>query len=605
MYTTSLKPSGPNKPMYQHQPNLPKLPVPTLAETAEKYLKTVRPHFSDAEYAATEAAVRAFVAPNGPGQELQKRLEKRRDTEPTSWLLEWWNDLSYMGYRDPVVIFVSYFFCFRDEVRPQWKAPASRAAAITTAALEFKRKVVEEEIVPEMVKGGALSMDQYRYLFNTCRVPKIPSDVTFVADPRKNNHIIAVRKNQFFAIDTKHPDGRNLSTMELAKQFEKVYQLAGDKAATPVGVLTASNRDVWAKNRDELLKASPANKASLDTIESAAFVVCLDDTKPVSREEMSRACWHGDARNRFWDKACQFIVFDNGKAGFNGEHSMMDATPTNQLCDWLCDSLAKDKVDHQLTVPVSASLPGPKPLKFELNMYLTEQIKFAERDIDELIAKHDLHVQAFHGYGKNQIKKMGLSPDAYVQMAIQLAYYKMYGVSRPTYESAQTRKYAYGRTETCRTVSVDSVAWVKAMQNGALSKEEKAALGKKAISSHVKYMADCVDGRGVDRHLLGLKLLVANGEKMPEIFTDKAFAYTKHWNLSTSQITSEYYEGYGWGEVVPDGYGIAYMIKDRSIHLNVACLNEMNAPKMKYYLEEALLDMRNVFEVPEAPKAKL
>jgi carnitine O-acetyltransferase len=235
---------------------------------------------------------------------------------------------------------------------------------------------------------------------------------------------------------------------------------------------------------------------------------------------------------------------------------MMDATPTNQLCDWLCDSLAKDKVDHQLNVPISASLPAVKPLTFDLNMYLEEQIKFVSHDIDTLIAKHDLKVQAFHGYGKNLIKKMGLSPDAYVQMAIQLAYFKMYGVSRPTYESAQTRKYAYGRTETCRSVSVDSVAWVKAMQNGALSKEEKAALGKKAVSSHVKYMADCVDGRGVDRHLLGLKLLLKPTEKLPEIFTDKAFAYTKHWNLSTSQITSEYYEGYGWGEVVPDGYGV-------------------------------------------------
>jgi carnitine O-acetyltransferase len=93
----SLKPSGPNKPMYQYQANLPKLPVPSLAETAEKYLKTVRPHYNDADYAKTEAAVRAFVAPGGLGQELQKRLEQRRDTESTSWLLEWWNDLSYMG----------------------------------------------------------------------------------------------------------------------------------------------------------------------------------------------------------------------------------------------------------------------------------------------------------------------------------------------------------------------------------------------------------------------------------------------------------------------------------------------------------------------------
>ena len=32
-----------------------------------------------------------------------------------------------------------------------------------------------------------------------------------------------------------------------------------------------------------------------------------------------RALWHGDGRNRFFDKSLQLIVFSNGKAGFNGE----------------------------------------------------------------------------------------------------------------------------------------------------------------------------------------------------------------------------------------------------------------------------------------------
>ena len=29
--------------------------------------------------------------------------------------------------------------------------------------------------------------------------------------------------------------------------------------------------------------------------------------------------WHGDGRNRYFDKSVQFIVCDNGKAGFNAE----------------------------------------------------------------------------------------------------------------------------------------------------------------------------------------------------------------------------------------------------------------------------------------------
>ena len=68
-----------------------------------------------------------------------------------------------------------------------------------------------------------------------------------------------------------------------------------------------------------LLAAHPENKQLLEKIESASFLVCLDDYSPVTRDEGSRSCWTGDGRNRFFDKPCQFIVFENGKAGFMGE----------------------------------------------------------------------------------------------------------------------------------------------------------------------------------------------------------------------------------------------------------------------------------------------
>lgn len=212
-----LTPAAPNKPLYRFQQSLPKLPVAPLQETAQKYLKSVKPILSDAEYAHTEKVVRDFIKPSGQGEELHKRLQERAATSKTSWLYEWWNDWAYMAYRDPVVINVSYFFVFKDELRREWKAPAKRAAALVTGALEFKRMVVEEELEPEMFKGGALSMDQFQWMFNACRIPQIPSDTTFVADPRKNTHVAVIRKNQFFTFDTRHPDGRQLSTAEIER----------------------------------------------------------------------------------------------------------------------------------------------------------------------------------------------------------------------------------------------------------------------------------------------------------------------------------------------------------------------------------------------------
>ncbi len=90
------------------------------------------------------------------------------------------------------------------------------------------------------------------------------------------------------------------------------------------------------------------------------------------------------------------------------------------------------------------------------------------------IGAHELRVQAYQGYGKGLIKKFKCSPDAYVQMIIQLAYHKFYGKNRPTYESAAVRRFQQGRTETCRTVSDESVAFTAAMADPNVAPEECA-----------------------------------------------------------------------------------------------------------------------------------
>lgn len=51
--------------------NLPSLPVPKLAETLQKYLKSVRPHLNNEEFAVTSTLVKDFLADGGLGQKLQ------------------------------------------------------------------------------------------------------------------------------------------------------------------------------------------------------------------------------------------------------------------------------------------------------------------------------------------------------------------------------------------------------------------------------------------------------------------------------------------------------------------------------------------------------
>jgi carnitine O-acetyltransferase len=50
-------------------------------------------------------------------------------------------------------------------------------------------------------------------------------------------------------------------------------------------------------------------------------------------------------------------------------------------------------------------------------------------------------------------------------MAIQLAWFRQVGTVVSTYETGLTRLFKHGRTETIRTLSSESYAWVKAMDS--------------------------------------------------------------------------------------------------------------------------------------------
>lgn len=54
----------------------------------------------------------------------------------------------------------------------------------------------------------------------------------------------------------------------------------------PVGVLSAGNRDVWARAKQQLRDLSDENKKSFEVVDSALFVICLDNVQPNNIEEL-------------------------------------------------------------------------------------------------------------------------------------------------------------------------------------------------------------------------------------------------------------------------------------------------------------------------------
>lgn len=279
-------------------------------------------------------------------------------------------------------------------------------------------------------------------------------------------------------------------------------------------------------------------------IQASSFLVCFDKVSPFSRDEIAHECWHGYGKNRWFDKSMQFIVFSNGKAGFLGEHSMFDATTPAHVCNYIQDC-AKKYLNPDQPITSNCELPLPKPLVLSSNDLLSLTLNTVTENLEKEINCREIQACNYYRFGKGFIKSHKMSPDSFVQMAIQYAYFRLMHVCCATYESVGMKKFQWGRTETCRSVSSDSVEFCNAMDNPDLSLEEKAQYIREAVETHSNYMAECSMGNGVDRHLLGLRLCLKDTEVMPDFFLDPAYNLSCHWTLSTSQIPSDHFEGYG------------------------------------------------------------
>lgn len=281
----------------------------------------------------------------------------------------------------------------------------------------------------------------------------------------------------------------------------------------------------------------------------------------------------------------------------------MDGTPTLRMNEFILATLASGKVDlGPPTVSNPSSLPEPEQLNFKLNDNIKSLITGATQRFDDLVSKHDLHVLHYEGYGKNLMKHHKFSPDAWAQLVKQLAFHKMFGRPGVTYESAQTRKFQLGRTEVIRSASNESKAWAEAMLDPSSWSNplHLRDLFRKAVTRHIQYSTWAADGQGVDRHLFGLKKLVRQyqGEEIPELYKDEAFGKSNHWELSTSQLSSRYFDGWGYGEVVPDGYGLSYSIGDEYVRWTITSLKR-RTEELKHYLAEAATEVRQMLEAAE------
>jgi carnitine O-acetyltransferase len=572
--------------MLRFQNQLERLPVPTLPETCALYLHLVRPLLNETEFAATERAVSEFVQPGGRGEELQGRLRRWSQSEE-NWLEPFWDDW-YLCDETPLVVNVSPGFALPGTNRPQ----VARAAGLLAAAVRFKQLVDREQLEPDRDNGAPRCMWEYSRVCTSTRIPGATRDV--LEQYPGSRHVVVVRDRHFSSLDVLDGAGRAYAVEDLERALQRIVDEVGTPGP-PVGVLTTDGRRAWARVRDQLLRhgSGPAREL-LATVETAILVLVLESGSAPAHpraSEAARLFLHGDARGRWFDKSIQLVVASNGVAGFCMEHAGFDGSTALRFAEFLAEN--EDSRCTESTVTLGGGVTS-RQLELEPSEPLLSAIERSERSADALIGRTDLQVLDFQDFGKQTVVGHGLSPDGFVQMAFQLAYYTLTGETASTYESISTKRFLHGRTEAMRCVSSESVAFVRSLRgasDGTVTAEE---LLRAAVASHVATVQRCKEGRGVDRHLLGLRRMLQPDEPVPALFADPSYATLSRSVLSTSSLrSSPGVELTCFGPVVDEGFGLSYTVHDDSIIVVVTNFDGL-ASVFAGELERGLLEMHAV-----------
>ena len=339
-------------------------------------------------------------------------------------------------------------------------------------------------------------MSQYPRLFGTTRIPEIGKDR--IMQNETPRHVVAIRKGHFYSFDIINENGKIRSPREIATSLKIILSDARGPNACPIGIFTTCNRDDWATNRQKLLKLG--NERVLERIDNAAFVLILDDdVLGEDNHKVLRNFLHGTGKNRWFDKSFSLIVTGDGIAGVNFEHSWGDGVAILRYFQ----DIKKDISNNPRFHPEEASgLPSDSSSTLKLEFAIDDAI---QQKVDEAFKKYSewtdrlcVDYLIYDGFGKIECKKFGVSPDAVMQVAFQLALYKLEGRSVATYESCSTAAFKHGRTETIRSCTNETKALCSAIvgqgESGVSSSELKKLMLACSIA-HGNLTKDAAMGR--------------------------------------------------------------------------------------------------------------
>ncbi|XP_031619166.1 choline O-acetyltransferase isoform X3 [Contarinia nasturtii] len=620
-----------------------------------EYLRALEPTLTQLQHDRVTSIVKQFVSPSGLGPKLHQYLVEKRDAED-NWAYNYWLNDMYMDIRIPTPINSNPGMVLPPRTFHTINDVARFAAQVINGIMQHKEIIDSDQLPKERAanreKNQPLCMAQYYRLLGSCRRPGDPRDSQYLPEPRNDQHVIVSCRNQMYCVPVKAGDRGRLSEKEIESQLLFILSDAPCVSVKPppIGLLTAEPRTTWAHDRQSLLQHQQ-NQRNIELIEQALVLICLDEPIPTSfngqgfigatqsihraglRDEsnMAHEMIHGggsdyNTGNRWFDKTMQIIICNDGTWGLCYEHSTSEGIAVVLLLEKIMNQIDNASIMDDGTS--QQHLPPPERLEWQTTPEISQRMFLAAKSVDKRIADLDFLVYRYVGYGKTFIKSCKVSPDVYIQLALQLAYYKLYGHLVSTYESASTRRFLLGRVDCIRSASTEALEWAKAMCQGEganlslecdkdddavdganrkvkfkiYSREHLSELFRAAVSRQTDVMVMNILGHGVDIPLLGLREAckeLNNGE-LCELFTDESYPISQCFLLSTSQVACSSDSFMGYGPVTEKGYGCSYNPRPDEIVFCVSAFysaGNTSASRYAKSLKESLDSMKDLLEL--------
>jgi carnitine O-acetyltransferase len=217
-------------------------------------------------------------------------------------------------------------------------------------------------------------------------------------------------------------------------------------------------------------------------------------------------------------------------------------------------------------VAESQGTPTCAPLDFVLDAGLRADVQAAAAAFAAYAADTASCILSIDRFSSERAKQLRMSPDAFAQMAFQLAHQRAKGHVGATYESIATRHYRRGRTEAMRVVTPEVVRFVTAMDDVQADERTRRAAFRAAAEKHVERTRECQMGHAPEQHLWELQLIQKRRGAELGVTEPLALYETPGWlkmrddYLSTSAAPSTHIQYWGFGSTSRKCIGVGYVL---------------------------------------------